>query len=213
MEAGSYVIRGDAAERFSAVCVARIDLEIAKGMIERCLEKLDSEKESHLEEAFWTTGLIRFRRAFSKGRKVDWGHGNVLSNLGPENRASYDRFYLLADKFIAHPVGIGEDMTATAELGPGEDGSVIVYAGAVRLRRVFSPGADLADEFLSLLAKLVSLVAEHEDKTHQEYLREIRTWSPTELLKGGRYEEAVHFDETSALYRRESKKSYGRTKS
>jgi hypothetical protein len=209
MEHGSYVIDGKAARRYRAVGVALLDLQISKRMIDRCVtDREDQEDEAledealYLEEAFWTTALIRFRRAFTKGRGTDWGHGELLSRLAPEHRASHERFYMLADKFIAHPVGIGEDMAVTAVLGPGIGDSIVVYGGALRKRRVSSPGTDLAKELRALLEELIALVAARENTAHREFLEEIRTWAPAELLRGGMYESEIHFDEASELYRR-----------
>lgn len=202
MEHGNYVIHGEVADHFRAVSGALVDLQIAKRMIARCVIDREDGEEDDLEEAFWTTSLIRFRRAFAKGRGFDWGHRGLLANLSPELRASYERFYMLADKFIAHGVGVGEDLAATAVLGPGVGDSVIVYGGTVRKTRVSSPGTDLAKELLTLLAELVPLVAAREDIVHREFIEAIRTWPPADLLRGGRYESATHFDDTSALYRR-----------
>lgn len=67
MEYGNYVIHGELAGKFRAVCVALLDLKIAKEMIVRCSDEMGDD-DDHLEEALWTTALIRFRRAFTKGR-------------------------------------------------------------------------------------------------------------------------------------------------
>ena len=211
MEHGSYVIEGPIADKFTSVAVARIDLLIAKDMIECCLGT-DDESHEHLEEACWTTALIRFRRAFSKGRGTDWGHKDVLAKLTRDQQASYDRFYMLADKFIAHPTGVGEDMAATAVLGPGPGDSVIVYGGAVRKTRVSSPGELLADEFLAILKELISIVWELEVIVHEEFLATIRKWPDADLVSGGLYRESTNFDDSSPVYRKAMKK-YSKSKS
>lgn len=209
MEHGSYVIRGEFADRYRAVGVALLDLKIANGMIARCIDDRDDDDDDDLEEALWTTALIRFRRAFTKGRGADWGYSDLLSALTPERRASFDLFYMFADKFIAHPVGIGEDMAVTAEIGPGVDGSAVVYGGCVREARVSSPGTDLAKELLILLAELIDLVAMREGIVHREFIEAIRLWwSSADLLRDGMYESSINFDRTSGLYRKELKK-YG----
>lgn len=201
MEHGSYVIQGPIADKFTSVAAARLDLLIAKEMIECCLDP-DSESHEHLEEACWTTALIRFRRAFTKGRGSDWGHKLVLADLAQNLRSSYDRFYMLADKFIAHPTGVGEDMAATAVLGPDPDDSVIVYGGAVRKSRVSSPGNLLAEEFLTLLTELIARVSAREDSVHNEFLATIRTWPGPDLVSGGIYRESTNFDDSSPIYRK-----------
>lgn len=205
MEHGNYVIRGPIADKFTSVAVARIDLLVAKEMIECCLGT-QNESHEHLEEACWTTALIRFRRAFTKGRGRDWGHEHMLAGLAQVGRVSYDRFYMLADRFIAHPTGVGEDMAATAVLGPGPDDSVIVYGGTVRKTRVSSPGKQLAEEFLTLLTELIALVSAREDSVHEEFLATIRTWSGSDLVSGGIYQESINFDDSSPTYRKALKK-------
>ena len=205
VEHGNYVITGQAADRFRSVAVAALDLRIAKEMIEQCVEDDDSDETSERHEAYWTTALIRFRRAFVKGRHVAWGHEALVAALEPNLKESYARFRMLADKFVAHPVGIGEDMAVTAVLGPSAEGRVTVYGATVRKTRVSSPGTNLAKELSALLNKLIPLANVIEETARTELLDELKTWVSSDLVKGGLYEKTINFDETSTLYKKSLK--------
>lgn len=201
VEHGNYVISSSKADRYLSVAVAVLDLKIAKEMIEQCLGDDDADETRDHHEAYWTTALIRFRRAFSKGRRATWEHDAIIGSLSLESQESYAQFRMLADKFVAHSVGIGEDMAVTAVLGPGADNTVVVYGAAVRKTRVSSPGTNLARRLLTLLAELIPVIGVVEDAAHRELLQELRGWPAADLVKGGIYEKGVHFDDTSDLYR------------
>jgi hypothetical protein len=209
IDAGTYVVECEAGKRFRAVEAGRIDFKPAKQMIEQCLDERDQgdgDSDNGQEEAFWTTALIRFRRPFSQGSHPIWTREQLRAELTTELWESYIRFRMLADKFIAHPVGIGQDMATTVEIGPGNDGSIVLYGGTVRRVRVSSSGTDHANKLLALLTVLIDLATALGPIMHRKFLDQVRTLPRATLLEGGKYEAGINFDESSPRFKRELEK-------
>ncbi len=209
IEAGQYIVKTDSAKAYRCVYGASRDISIAKEMIERCCSQnlgLEDEREADIEEAFWTTALIRYSRA-RKGHGKRKEHIAAWENLSPELSKIDVEMRMLRDKLYAHGTGIGEDYQVFATVGDSFTGTVRVYGVGIGTKRVVSPGSDKAKEFLLLLDHLSRKILRLETVQHSKLLAELQSCSWNEVKSDGTYKPQLNFDDSSSLYRRE-KSSY-----
>jgi hypothetical protein len=157
---------------------ARIDLDIAQTAIQFCVDAdtVDGDQPESFEEAYWTTALIRYSRAFSQ--KIWLVNGFVLPELTKTQRESHHYFIHIRNKMIAHGVGLGSDIEVRASVYPlPTPGSPVGIVGVgAAPRRISSPGTDAAKEFLALLIKvsrIVNNVCEKERRKVESKLQQM----------------------------------------
>ena len=183
MEMGNYRLRTPAVA-LQSLAGARIDLRIVEEMLQHCL---DPDGEVHalcdeLEEACWTTAVIRYARCFSAR---SWPAREVVTDkLSANQLETHHYFRFLRDKMFGHAIGVGEDFEVTAAVCPGTSRKLEVVAVGPRPRRISSPGSDLAKEFLELVRVVRALVDPAYERLFAQLLRELRAMPLEEAVKG-----------------------------
>ena len=184
MEAGNYRLRSSA-KALQSLAGARIDLQIAEDMLRHCIEPGGAMRSacSELEEACWTTAIVRYERCFS-GRS--WPTKEVVTDRlsGPQLEAHH-YFRYLRDKMFSHAVGVGEDFEITAAVFFGASKGLEIVAVGARPRRISSPGSDLAYEFLELVKVVRGLVDPFYELLRNQLRDELRGMPLSEVIRGG----------------------------
>lgn len=182
-EAGNYRLRIPQ-RALQSLAGARIDLRVAEDMIQHCIDTDDEIHEmcDELEEACWTAALTRYKRAFSQ---ASWAADEVvISNLTYEQFESHFFFLFLRDRLFSHSLGFGEDFEITAAVFPQGGARLGIVGVGPRPRRISSPGADLAKDFLDLLNVVRSLVEPHYEHRRATLLHELSLLPLGDVAKG-----------------------------
>lgn len=159
-EAGAYRLKdAQATGVLQSMAGAKTDLWIAEDMLNHCIETDGDLHEmcEELEEACWTTAVIRYERCFSQ--RCWPAEDIVLSKLTEEQLVSHHYFRFLRDKMFGHGLGVGEDFEITAAIRPiGPGGAMRIIGVGPKPKRISSPGTDAAKEFLDLVKTVRDLV-------------------------------------------------------
>jgi hypothetical protein len=183
MEMGNYRLKVPAVD-LQSLAGAITDLQIAEDMLQHCIE---SDIEIHdtceeLEEACWTTAVIRYERSFSCR---SWPSKEiVIDKLSATQLETHHFFRFLRDKMFGHALGVGEDFEITAAVYPGSSGKLEIVGVGPRPRRISSPGSDLAKEFSELVTFVRQLVEQAYERMKAQLLRDLRGKAITEMVKG-----------------------------
>jgi hypothetical protein len=194
-----------------AVCCAATDLRIAEEMIQHCIET-DSELHEiceELEEACWTTALIRYERAFYQRGKL---LRLVFGSLSLADQETHHYFNFLRDKLFAHSLGVGEDFEVTAFVRPVHGGGLEIGGVGPRPRRICSPGTDLAKELLSLVQTVRRVVETHRWRLQVEAVARLQAMPIDDVVKGRSFDkpEPLSIDRSSTAFRTYLKRAVGR---
>jgi len=86
---------------------------------------------------------------------------------------------------IGHAIGgLGEDFEVTAAVYPGPKGVLEVVGVGPRPRRIFSPGENLASEFLELVEVVSALLERHFEGERARVLALLRSVPVLSAVKG-----------------------------
>ncbi len=209
LERGHYRLAEPAIE-LQAVAGAASDLRTAEEMLLNCIET-DTELHTicdELEQACWTTAVIRYERAFS-GRS--WPFNSVvLDQLTSAQHETHHFIRFLRDKLFAHAIGgLGEDFEVTAYVCPVYGGGFELAGVGPRPRYITSPGTDLAGEFLDLLRAVRPLVDAHEWVVQEATRLKLRAIPLEHAIKGRPIEQRpLTLNKTAAEFRRYLRKAY-----
>jgi len=183
VESGNYYLASPPME-LMAVAGAMTDLRIVREMLQHCLEtdgELHSECEE-LEEACWTTAVLRYERCFSNR---PWPYKKVIEErLSRDHLVTHHFFRYLRDKMFSHSVGVGEDFEITAYIFTNSAGIPQIVGIGPRPRRICSPGEDLAREFLELVEVVSRLVSNHFESIRTTLITELRSFPVASVVKG-----------------------------
>jgi len=153
-------------------------------MLGHCIET-DSEVHGmceELEEACWTTALVRYARCFS-GRQ--WLTGVVEAKFSAKQYEDHLYFRFIRDKMIGHAIGgLGEDFEVTAAVFPGSKGRLEVVGVGARPRRVCSLGENMARDFLLLVEHVAQIVDELYARERTHALTALRQQSLSDVVRG-----------------------------
>ncbi|HEY9255779.1 MAG TPA: hypothetical protein VIP30_14720 [Stenotrophomonas sp.] len=182
MESGNYRL-AIPEPRLQIAAGVRTDLQLVREMLDHCVEIHDPIHDlcDELEEACWTTALVRYARCFS-GRA--WLADLVEPELNNEEFESHHYFRFIRDKMIGHAVaGLGEDFEVTAVVSLNLMGQHEIVAVGARPRRICSPGQNLAREFLALVVRVSAVVDAYYERERIRVLRFLRTKPMAEVVK------------------------------
>lgn len=202
----NYVVTTNAAAEYQAVHAALRDFTLAKKMIEVVLSGEHSELPEFFEEAAWTTAAVRFARGWKMIGYPKTFRSTVLASLSDPQIKSYQHVLTLRDGMYAHHLGIGVDMTVTADVGTDFAGNAKLWGVGIQSSRMSSPGMDAARIFKEVLTVTIEHFAQFETDCHRNTVRDLETRSPEEWTIGGLYLRNLQLDDTGSRYRREFKK-------
>lgn len=186
-EEGTYRLKDDQTARLlQSMAGAKTDLWIAEDMLNHCI---DTDGEVHqlceeLEEACWTTAVIRYERCFNQR---SWpAEEIVLSKLTQEQLVSHHYFRFLRDKMFGHALGVGEDFEITAVIFPMGPGGAMRLGGiGPKPRRISSPGTDAAKEFLDLVKTVRALINPAFWAMCSRFTAQMQQLPLDDVIKGG----------------------------
>jgi hypothetical protein len=183
MEAGNYRLT-ISTRTLSTMAGIRDDLRIAEEMLEWCVEA-DSELHDQcevLEEACWTTAVIRYFRCF---KQRPWPKEEALAQLSPEELESHQFFFFLRDRFFAHEIGgVGEDFEVSAYVRAKYDGAFEIAAVGPAPRRICSLGTDLAGDLLTVVQKMRTIVDVMYESERSAVMQTASSLPLTEAIRG-----------------------------
>jgi hypothetical protein len=209
-EAGNYqLVRPE--RELQAIVGAVSDLRKADEMLQHCVE---TDTELHevceeLEEACWTTAVVRYERAFACR---PWpSQAIVLDNLSPQQLETHHFIRFLRDKMFAHAIGgIGEDFEVTAFVSSTYGGGLGLIGVGPRPRYIVSPGADFANEFLDLVRFVFPLVSAYRWKLQNDVRQKLQAMPVEQVVKGLPIEQApLTLDRASNDFQKYLRKATG----
>lgn len=163
---------------------AHIDLWTAHDMFQFCLGAKGEQRE-----AFWTTALVRYVRAFSQ---VHWpAHEVVVSNLTQEQLVTHNFIRYLRDQMFSHPLGVGDNYELTASVMPDGAGRLSIVAVVPINWRIASLETELAQEFLDLTKLVRELETSGFERAKAVKLAEYQRQPMEEVLRPGMVQPAT----------------------
>lgn len=194
-----------------AVVGAASDLRKVEEMLTHCV---DTDTDLHevceeLEEACWTSAVVRYERAFG-GRR--WpSRAIVLDRLSSRQLETHHFIRFLRDKMFAHAIGgVGEDFEVTAFVCPLTSGGFQLAGVGPRPRYIVSPGTDLAREFLALVRVIRPLVDAYRWSLQEDVRRRLSAMPLDRVVKGGPIDQTpLLLDRSSGAFQRYLRRALG----
>ncbi|WP_290591769.1 hypothetical protein [Arenimonas sp. SCN 70-307] len=202
----NYIVETRLSKTLEAIHAARRDFDIAKQMIEGVLEVDAVDINSNLEEAAWTTAVIRYTRGWKLLGYPASIRAEVLRNLNDSQRDVHAQILTIRDAMYAHHLGVGTGYSVTAKVGPDSTGLPQLWGVGIQSHRVASPGLDDAARFLELLTITSRVFLAHENRTSELLWVELLALDPSEWIRLGPYKPELNYGESSRIYRREKRK-------